>query len=214
VAVKKRAASRAKPKNHNLVVIELADEKRRIQSKPHLYVLRTQRDPEHVFETVKSGDGPKWISGSARKLRSDLVPNYRPTNKLDVANVRLDHLKTDLARDGYAVNGDTKTWRVYVLDVDLDVKAGAKNVKERQRILYVGQTSTTPEKRLSQHQGKELSKKNKHIGSPKLKNRKLAINKRLTPQKIFFTKNDAVAFETQTHKRFKALNYLVLGDTQ
>jgi hypothetical protein len=98
VAIKKCAVRRAKPKNHNLVVIELADEKRRIQSKPHLYVLQTQRDPEQVFEKVKSGNGPKWITGTARKLRSDLVPNYRPTNKLDVAKVRLDRLKTDLSR--------------------------------------------------------------------------------------------------------------------
>ena len=212
MAASKRQVSHPKPRIHNLVVIELEGEKCRVPDKPHLYVLRTQLSPEKVFESVKSSSGPKWISGTAKNLRADLIPNYRATTKRDVAEVRLDRLKSDLARKGFAINGDTKTWRVYVLNVDADVKSVSKNGGERKKVLYVGQTSATREKRLAQHQGKELSKSGKHIGSPKLKGRNLTPNKGLTPLKVLFTEEDAIAFETKTHKKLEALGYKVLGD--
>jgi len=208
----KRQVSHPKPKIHNLVVIELEGEKCRVPDKPHLYVLRTQLSPDKVFESVKSGNGPKWISGMAKNLRADLIPNYRATTKHDVAEVRLERLKSELARKGFAINGDTKTWRVYVLNVDADVKSVSKNGGERKKVLYVGQTSATREKRLAQHQGKELSKSGKHIGSRKLKGRNLTPNKGLTPLKVLFTMEDAIAFETKTHKKLEALGYKVLGD--
>lgn len=212
MAASKCQVSHPKPKIHNLVVIELLGEKCRVPGKPHLYVLRTHLSPENVLESVKSSSGPKWISGTAKNLRADLIPNYRATTKRDVAEVRLERLKLDLARKGFAINGDTKTWRVYVLNVDADLKSISKNRGERGQVLYVGQTSATREKRLAQHQGKELSKSGKHIGSPKLKGRNLTPNKGLTPLKVLFTREDAIAFETKTHKNLEALGYKVIGD--
>lgn len=212
MAASKCQVSHPKPKIHNLVVIELLGEKCRVPGKPHLYVLRTHLSPENVLESVKSSSGPKWISGTAKNLRADLIPNYRATTKRDVAEVRLERLKLDLARKGFAINGDTKTWRVYVLNVDADLKSIFKNRGERGQVLYVGQTSATREKRLAQHQGKELSKSGKHIGSPKLKGRNLTPNKGLTPLKVLFTREDAIAFETKTHKNLEALGYKVIGD--
>ena len=123
-------------------------------------------------------------------------------------------LKNALSRQGYGVNGDNSKWVVYVLNVDADIEPVIKNRGERGKVLYVGQTSATREKRLAQHQGKELSKSGKHIGSQKLKGRNPTPNKGLTPEKVLFTEEDAIAFETKTHKKLEALGYRVLGDVQ
>ena len=207
-----RKAQLVKPKRQNLVVIELADNKRRVPDKPHLYILRTQKSPEQIFETLKSGTGPKWILGTPKKLRMDLLPNHRPTTKLKVAKDRLKILKSDLARRGYAINGDSTTWRVYVLNIDADSERPIKDRGKRGEVLYVGQTSASLEKRLAQHRGEEVSKKGKYIGSPKLKGRNPTSNKGFTPTRVLFTEEDAIAFETKTHKKLEALGYKVLGD--
>ena len=116
------------------------------------------------------------------------------------------------SRKGYGINTDSKKWVVYVLNVDADVEPVIKNRGELGKVLYVGQTSATREKRLAQHQGKELSKSGKHIGSLKLRGRNPTPNKGLTPRKVLFTEKDAIAFETKTHKKLEALGYRVLGD--
>lgn len=197
----------------HLVVVELAAEQLKIPGKSALYVLRTQRNPEDVFSDLVMGLGPNWINGSARRLRPDLVPKYKPTCKRDVAKSRLDKLKIDLARRGYAVNGDTRTWRVYVLDVDADGHPPLENRGKLGKVVYVGQTSATLAQRLAQHRGEVTSKSGRYIGSPSLRGRNVTLNLRLTPSRILFTEGDAKKFETETHKKLEHRGFRVLGDT-
>jgi hypothetical protein len=197
-------------KPHNLVVIELAGEKRRVAGKPHLYVLRTQRSPDAIFHDMVQGRGPKWIVGAAKTLRSDLVPNYKPTLKRDVAEERLKKLKLELARKGFAINGDTSTWRVYVLDVESCPPP--KKCQKPGRCVYVGQTSATLQHRLAQHSGEARSKSGKYIGAPSIRGCSVKLNRSLTPSKILFTLDDAQHFETEIHLKLKRKKYDVRGD--
>ena len=199
---------------YNLIVVELKDLEGRTPKKPHLYVTRTSRLVEDEFEKLLNGEGPVFVKGIIKKLRNDLVPIYKATRKTKIVDERLARLKNALSRQGYGVNGDNSKWVVYVLNVDADIEPVIKNRGERGKVLYVGQTSATREKRLAQHQGKELSKSGKHIGSQKLKGRNPTPNKGLTPEKVLFTEEDAIAFETKTHKKLEALGYRVLGDVQ
>ena len=205
--------TQAKLAKHNLVVVEVAGQKRRVRDKPHLYVFRTQRGVRDSFVRLKNGDGPSWVSSSVLKLRLDLVPRYKQTFKLKIARERLSRLKIDLARKGFAINCDASTWRVYVLDIDPNVSPAIKNRGKRGKVIYVGQTSTTIERRLAQHQGRILSKAGKFIGSPKVRGRNPTLNTRLSPKKVLFTKDDALAFETKVHQKFEDLGYRVLGDS-
>ena len=210
----KHQTTHVRPAKHNLVVVEVAGQKRRVRDKPHLYVFRTQRSVRDSFAQLKKGEGPIWVSGSDLKLRSDLVPKYAPTSKLKVAKERLERLKIDLARRGFAINRDASTWRVYVLDIDPNVAPAIGNRGKLGRVIYVGQTSATVERRLAQHQGRVLSKSGKFIGSPKVRNRNPLLNTRLSPKKVLFTKADALAFETKVHQRLEVLGYRVRGDTE
>lgn len=195
----------------NLVVIELEGAERRVSGKPHLLVLRSQRMPEAVLKSLQEGKGPKWIQGHAKRLRPDLIPNFEPTRKKEVADSRVENLKTDLARKGFAINGDAKTWRVYVLDVDADVAPPIKNRGKLNKVVYVGQTSAAIELRERQHQG-QLSKTGRYIGSKKVKGRNPRLNLHLTPSKVLYTESDAIAFETLIHKKLERRGYRVLGD--
>ena len=201
-------------KAHNLVVIELAGEKRRPPGKPHLYVLRTQRSPDSVFQDMVQGKGPKWIAGTAKALRRDLVPNYKPTLKREVAEVRLQKLKLELARRGFAINGDISTWRVYVLDVDADAYPPLKNRGKLGKVVYVGQTSATLNRRVAQHQGSASGKSGRFIGAPSVAGRNPTLNQRLTPRKILYTEVDAKLFETRIHQNLEKRGFRVLGDVK
>ena len=203
--------SRSTSLTQNIVVIELTGGARRVPDRPHLYVLRTQRSPEAVLKTVQDGNGPKWITGTAKAFRSDLVPRYKPTKKLKVAEERVKRLKTDLARQGFAINGDSKTWRVYVLDIDADVPPPMKNRGRLGKVVYVGQTSLTLSAREARHRGAP-SKSGRYIGGRKSKGRILRLNSELTPAKRMFTETDAKKFESLTAHKLKMLGYRVLGD--
>jgi hypothetical protein len=213
LAVKRQKSTHAKPAKHNLVVVEVAGQKRRVRDKPHLFVFRTQRGVRDSFARLKNGEGPSWVSSLDLKLRLDLVPKYKPTSKFKVAKERLERLKIDLARKGFAINRDVSTWRVYVLDIDPDVAPAIGNRGKLGKVIYVGQTSAAVERRLAQHQGQILSKSGKFIGSSKVRNRNPTLNRRLSPKKVLFTKNDALAFETRVHQKFEDLGYRVLGDS-
>lgn len=167
--------------------------------------------PEAVLKSLQEGKGPRWMQGHAKRLRPDLIPKYKPTRKKEVADARVESLKTDLARKGFAVNGDAKTWRVYVLDIDADVAPPIKNRGKLNKVLYVGQTSAAIEVRERQHQG-ELSKSGRYIGSRKVRGRNPKLNLRLTPSKVVYAESDAIAFESLVHKKLEKRGYRVLGD--
>ena len=211
LAFKKK--THAKSLTQNIVVIELTEGTRRVPDRPHLYVLRTQRTPEAVLKSVQEGNGPKWITGTAKALRNDLVPKYKLTRKLKVAEERVKRLKTDLARQGFAINSDSKTWRVYVLDIDADVAPPIpmKNRGKLGKVVYVGQTSLTLSAREARHRGAP-TKAGRYIGGRKSKGRVLKLNREMTPTKQLFTEDDAKKFEVEYSHKLEMAGYRVLGD--
>jgi hypothetical protein len=196
----------------NLLVVELNEPKGRKPEKPHLYIALTSLNTDVAFQRLKEGKGPMWLLGNVTKLRNDLIPHYRETRKRGVAEDRLEKLKKDLSRQGFGVNGDSKVWVVYVLDVDPDTEPIILDRGKNGKVIYVGQTSTTRELRAEQHAGRVLSKSGKHIGAPSTKGRNPVLNLRLSPTKELYTEDDAIVFESVTHKRLIDIGYRVLGD--
>jgi hypothetical protein len=196
----------------NLLVVELNELKGRKPEKPHLYIALTSLNTNVAFQRLKEGEGPTWLLGNVAKLRNDLIPHYRETRKRGVAEDRLEKLKKDLSRQGFGVNGDSKVWVVYVLDVDPDTEPIILDRGKNGKVIYVGQTSTTRELRAEQHAGRVLSKSGKHIGAPSTKGRNPVLNLWLSPTKELYTEDDAIVFESVTHKRLIDIGYRVLGD--
>ena len=196
----------------NLLVVELNEPKGRKPEKPHLYIALTSLNTDVAYQRLKEGKGPMWLLGNVTKLRNDLIPHYRETRKRGVAEDRLEKLKKDLSRQGFGVNGDSKVWVVYVLDVDPDTEPIILDRGKNGKVIYVGQTSTTRELRAEQHAGRVLSKSGKHIGAPSTKGRNPVLNLWLSPTKELYTEDDAIVFESVTHKRLIDIGYRVLGD--
>ena len=211
--VENQKAQKSKGTPYNLFVVELKELKGRSADKPHLYVTLTSSNTELAFRRLLEGKGPTWVQGKVEKLRTDLIPNYRETNNREVAEKRLGKLKIDLSKQGFGVNGDSTVWVVYVLDIDPNIEPKILDLGKKGKAIYVGQTSTTRELRAEQHAGKP-SKSGKHIGSRKTKGRNPVLNLHLSPTKEMYTKEDALAFETETHKRLEEMGYRVLGDVQ
>ena len=211
--VENQKAQKSKGTPYNLFVVELKELKGRSADKPHLYVTLTSSTTKLAFRRLLEGKGPTWVQGKVEKLRTDLIPNYRETNNREVAEKRLGKLKIDLSKQGFGVNGDSTVWVVYVLDIDPNIEPKILDLGKKGKAIYVGQTSTTRELRAEQHAGKP-SKSGKHIGSRKTKGRNPVLNLHLSPTKEMYTKEDARAFETETHKRLEEMGYRVLGDVQ
>jgi hypothetical protein len=206
------SVKRVKP--YNLFIVELNELKGRSADKPHLYVTFTSSDTEKAFQRLLAGKGPDFVRGKVKRLRSDLVPNFPDTRDRGEVESRLEKLKVELSRKGFGVNGDSTVWVVYVLDIDPNVEPKILDRGKLGKVIYVGQTSTTRERRAEQHAGKLLSKSEKYIGSRKTKGRNPVLNLELSPSKEMYTKEDALAFETETHKRLERIGYKVLGDVQ
>jgi hypothetical protein len=206
------SAKRVKP--YNLFIVELSELKGRSADKPHLYVTVTSSNTEKAFQRLLAGKGPDFVQGKVKRLRSDLVPSYPDTFEREEAERRLENLKVELSRKGFGVNGDSTVWVVYVLDIDPNVEPKILDRGKLGKVIYVGQTSTTRERRAEQHAGKLLSKSEKYIGSRKTKGRNPVLNLELSPSEELYTKEDALAFETETHKRLERIGYKVLGDVQ
>ena len=211
--VDNQKAQKSKATPYNLFVVELKELKGRSADKPHLYVTLTSSTTKLAFRRLLEGKGPTWVQGKVEKLRTDLIPNYRETNDREIAEKRLAKLKIDLSKQGFGVNGDSTVWVVYVLDIDPNIEPKILDLGKKGKAIYVGQTSTTRELRAEQHAGKP-SKSGKHIGSRKTKGRNPVLNLHLSPTKEMYTKEDALAFETETHKRLEEMGYRVLGDVQ
>jgi hypothetical protein len=212
MANSQHSVKRVKP--YNLLIVELDELKGRSADKPHLYVTFTSSETEKAFQRLLAGKGPDFVQGKVKRLRSDLLPKYRDTCDREEAERRLEKLKADLSRKGFGVNGDSTVWVVYVLDIDPNVEPKILDLGTNGKVIYVGQTSTTRERRTEQHAGKLLSKSGKHIGSRKTKGRNPVLNLELSPSKEMYTKEDALAFETETHRKLEGIGYKVLGDVQ
>ena len=80
-------------------------------------------------------------------LRTDLTKNYAPTTEMDARRQKRKLIKK-LNNQAYTVNGDSRMWHVYV--IELDDRVGPR-VDDAFSWIYVGETSIDPEDRFEQH---------------------------------------------------------------
>jgi len=123
----------------------------------HVYVKRTLTAPGPSLEARVKTDA-KWIRQRICKVRYDLMPSeHEPGGLLRpflvpqqgcVARKAEKDLKDRLSGLGYTVNGNTKVWHVYVIELELPPKPRPEHSRG---YVYVGQTSIEVEERARQH---------------------------------------------------------------
>lgn len=192
---------------HSIMVVEL--EAQRDGEKPCLYVTSSSQAPEKFFESLLLREAELSLPGSPKRLVQELVLNYKPSRSKEAIRRRLKETKERLDKLGYQV---FPHWRVYVLDVDPENPEPLLDRGKRNHVVYVGQTSKTIEVRLLEHQGVRRGKDGRYLGGPSIEGRSPQLNTDLTPEERVFSKEDALAFETERSKKLKDAGYRVLGD--
>jgi hypothetical protein len=136
--------------HYRLMVVELNDGAgpRRRPDRPNLYLGVTKGDPQERFERIQTASKRhQVIRDHGIRLRADLTRNYSPTTEAD-ARRQKGKLAHKLMRQGFTVNGDTRVWRLYVIELDDGVGPRAS---ARHPWVYVGETSIPIEERFEQH---------------------------------------------------------------
>jgi hypothetical protein len=190
---------------YQLMVVELYDVvKRRDPKKPNLYVAKSISTPEVRFEAIKSSKKPSWYTNDIKKLRPDLAPAtiFHSKKRADAAYI---NLVKDLSQQGFTVNKTTTVWSVYVIEVNtVAIPNPGKGV------LYVGETSKTPEQRCKEHNGGIKNKRGplysrfvfKHKGELRLE---------LAPKRKYFSQECSKKAEKEHFNLLKAQGYIVKG---
>lgn len=202
--MKKKVREDAVPSG--VIVIELGDVvPRRDPNLPNLYVAKTASPIEQRFEYLKRSKRPEWFKGHIVRLRRDLSVPTQPIDPAMAAMLRRDTI-ANLKSRGFTVNLDTRTWRVYVIELD------SSAVKEPGLgVLYVGQTVRTPEERFKQHTTKAKSSKSRRLHSSAVAKYGMQLRMDLAPRKPFFDQESAKRAEAEWAEHLRSLGYVVKG---
>lgn len=189
-----------------VIVVELDDVvPRRHPDKPNLYVASTRSPIEKRFTILQQGKGPAWIHDRIVHLRSDLSI---PTQSISRSRARTQRQVTikNLHSAGFTVNRNTQTWTVYVVELDVAaVKDPGKGV------VYVGETSLTPEERFDQHMTKAMSSKGARLYSPVVARWGIGLRMDLAPAEKVFDKESSKRVEAEWAEHLRSLGYVVKG---
>lgn len=189
-----------------VIVVELKDVvPRRDPDLPNLYVAKTVSTIEQRFDYLKGGKAPEWVQDNIVRLRRDLSV---PTRPIESSLARTLHRDTASALQsrGFTVNLATTIWRVYVIELD---PAGVKD--PGLGLLYVGQTSRTPEERFQQHITKALGTKSQRLHSSVVAKPGMRLRMDLAPKKPLFDKEAAELAEVEWAVHLRSLGYVVKG---
>ena len=178
-------------------------------AKSCVYVTSSSQSPKEFFESLLARQSELNLPQKPVRLLQELVLDYKPSRSKAAIARRLKETKERLDKLGYEV---FTHWRVYVLDVDPDHPEPFLDRGEKNHVVYVGQTSNDIETRLLQHQGERRGKDGQYLGAPTIEGRSPRINRALTPERQVFSKEDALAFETEYSQKLKDAGYRVLGD--
>lgn len=202
--MKKKVREDATPAG--VIVVELDDVvPRRDPNLPNLYVAKTASPIEQRFEYLKRGRAPEWVQDHIVRLRRDLSVATRPIESTAARTLCSDTVK-DLKRRGFTVNCDELIWRVYVIELE------SKAVKNPGRgVLYVGETSRTPEERFRQHMSKAKTSKSKRLYSSVVARYGTKLRMDLAPRKPLFDKESAKQAEAEWAEHLRSLGYVVKG---
>ena len=190
-----------------VTVIETKDvAPRRKPDLPNIYVKTTNCSPNEMFQKLQSGKSKSWAS---QKVRALLVEQCSgPYRDRIEANKSSLLTRERLSEEGYTVNKDTTTWRIYVIELLPDKSPDGVIVP-----LYVGETSKSPEQRFIEHRdelrnmkGKLYSKDTR--GSVKKLRYDLFPNR---TENCFFSRNESVNAEARWILKLKGDGYFVYG---
>lgn len=205
-------------------VIEIADDRgpRKPGDKPRIRVAQTTMQPGPEL------DG--WLQKSRRlrkyeatRVRYDLMlPDdeqggrdrpFRVPEEAAQVKAALKALRERLSGEGYTVNGETTTWRLYVVELLPPTRPDPK--VRPMGYLYVGQTSIEVEKRALQH---ELGPEYPWTGKPKYSRpchrRFKALRMDLLPAEYsgpLYSRESALRAESNLRLHFEDRNYTVIG---
>ena len=192
--------------SYGVVVIELDDVAPRVrEDRPNLLVRTTTRPGAQLLEGLCAGRyRPAWARGHAIRLRTDL--GGAENLDRDTANQQRDVLVRALRQKGFTVNRNTTAYRTYVINLhNPDLADPGKGY------VYVGQTSKTPEQRLTEHLTGARSNKDINLASKVVQRFGKDLNHALMPERIYLTKRQAEKAERRLAERLRRQGYVVEG---
>lgn len=207
-----------------LYVIETGDDTapQKARARPRIRVAQTCTKPGPELDALLP-KSQRFKKLGATLVRYDLMlpddepggrdrPFRVPEEKAKV-KAALKTLREKLSGEGYTVNGDTTTWRLYVIELHPPKKADSKNPPKG--YLYVGQTSIAVEERARQHElGPAYPWKGKPKHSKPCHRRFKALRLDMLPAAFrgpFYSKELALCAESNLRLYFEAVNYVVIG---
>jgi hypothetical protein len=191
---------------YGVVVVELDDVvPRRHPDLPNLYVAGTDSSLEDRYQFLERPEGKEWFRGHVVSLRLDLSVPLRPIPISDRKALRVD-TKRHLRSQGFTVNRYTRVWTVYVVELE-----PAAKTNPGRGVLYVGETSRTPEERFAQHMKQERTAKGGRLHSPVVSKYGRRLRMDLAPKELAFDKESAKRAEAAWAARLRSLGYVVKG---
>jgi len=192
--------------SYGVVVVELDDVVPRIrEDRPNLLVRTTTRTADQLLEGLRTGRyRPAWARGHAVRVRTDLGGAEKLDR--DTANQERDELIRKLRQKGFTVNRNTTAYRTYVINLHNPHLADPGK-----GYVYVGQTSKTPEQRLTEHLTGARSNKDINLASKVVQRFGKDLNYSLMPQRIYLTKRQAEKAERRLAARLRVEGYVVEG---
>lgn len=198
-------------RRHQVFVVELDDDygPRRRSDRPNVLVRITTRDPADHFARIKaSSKRHRTIREHGVRLRADLTRNYGPTTETE-ARRQQRKIINKLMRKGFTVNGDTRVWCLYVIELDDDV--GPRANPEFPWV-YVGETSRSPEERFRQHMTRARTKKGHRLFSTVVADHGLHLRPDLyETEPLLYTHEDAKIAEALLGDRLARVGYSIKG---
>ncbi len=206
-----------------IYVVETADDgPRRASDKARIRIGRTAMKPGPELDgwLPKSRSLKKYVP---TRVRYDLMlPDdeaggrdrpFRVPGEATRVKAALEALRERLSGEGYTVNGDERTWRLYVVELLPPTRPDPK-VRPK-GYLYVGQTSICVKERAQQH---EEGPKYRWTGKPKYSKpchrRFKALRMDLLPAEYagpLYSRESALCAESELRLHFEHLDYAVIG---
>ncbi len=191
--------SAATPSKLWIVVVERADDvARRDPDLAHVHVSSTITEPgsrlDSVWERKRTKSPGVW-----GPIRYDLMDRRSFDDRITAREHREATIDR-LTRLGHAVNGNSRMYRTYVLELD------GSHRPEHRGWLYVGQTSKTFEERLAEHLDAAS-----RLGSMKVRKNFVRARLDLADVNPWFDPEDALMAESRLRVRLEKLGYSVDG---
>ena len=189
-----------------VIVVELDDVvPRRHPDLPNLFLASTDSPIEQRFESLPRSKRHSWIRDHIVALRSDLSVEPTEMSRAAATSLRQETFR-NLRRQGFTVNRDTYIWTVYVIELD---SAAAKD--PGRGVLYVGETSRTPEERFEQHKSQARKARGGKLHSPVVARYGKRLRMDLAPTDRVFDKESSKQAEAAWAEHLRSLGYVVKG---